>query len=189
MSNTDWALLRSLMGVNFNDDAAPVMAASSMALAAFAADDVEAVRQPAAAMAPGLRVVDTSTGEEVAAAPSPYLGSVAGIEWELIDLSPKNLAITAPGPNWFIRTGAGDDAITAHGGRNVLDGGGGSNFLTGGAGADTFFGDARDLAAPVWTTLATFAAATPQPCGASRPSASTSPSTRASAPPAIPALP
>jgi len=136
----------------FNDDATP-MAASGVLAAFAAAIEADVLQPPAEA---GLIAIDAATGQEIAATPLPYIGVVAGLEWQFIHLTPENLAITAAGPNWFIRTGAGDDAIAAHSGRNVLDGGGGSNFLTGGSGADVFFVDVRDPAVPVWSTLAAF---------------------------------
>ena len=71
----------------------------------------------------------------------------------MILLTPENLTIALAGPNWFVHSGSGDDAIAAFGGTNVLDGGTGSNFLTGGPGADTFFVDARGATAPIWSTV------------------------------------
>jgi hypothetical protein len=104
-----------------------------------------------------LAAVVSGSGAPFAAAPSFYAGPVAGIEREvIITLTSENLNITAGGPNWFIRTDAGDDGIAAFGGTNVLDGGTGSNFLTGAAGFDTFFVDARGATAPIWSTLNSF---------------------------------
>jgi serralysin len=50
-------------------------------------------------------------------------------------------------------SGNGNDAISVHGGTNVLDGGPGSNFLTGGSGTDTFYVDDRNAPADIWTTV------------------------------------
>ncbi len=97
--------------------------------------------------------VNGSTGNPMAIAPVFYAGPVAGLEREMILLTPENLTIALAGPNWFVHSGSGDDAIAAFGGTNVLDGGTGSNFLTGGPGADTFFVDARGATAPIWSTV------------------------------------
>ena len=97
--------------------------------------------------------VNGATGNPVAIAPVFYAGPVAGLEREMILLTPENLTIALAGPNWFVHSGSGDDAIAAFGGTNVLDGGTGSNFLTGGSGADTFFVDARGATAPIWSTV------------------------------------
>ena len=85
--------------------------------------------------------------------PTYYTGPVAGLEKELLLITPENLSIAVAGPNWFIHSGSGDDAIAAASGTNVLDGGTGSNFLTGGSGADTFFIDARGATLPTWSTI------------------------------------
>jgi hypothetical protein len=99
-------------------------------------------------------VVRSASGDAFAAAPAFYSGPVAQIERELvITLTTENLNVAAAGPNWFIRTDAGDDAISVAGGTNVLDGGTGSNFLTGAGGFDTFFVDARGATLPIWSTL------------------------------------
>lgn len=91
-------------------------------------------------------------GQQTALAPGWYAGPVAELEKEIILLDRGDIAITAYSDNWFIRTGDGSDAIAAAGGTNVVDGGTGSNFLSG-QGAETFFLDARGLAAPVWSTV------------------------------------
>ena len=101
-----------------------------------------------------LAAVVSGTGAPFAATPAFYAGPVAGIEREVIvTLTSENLNIAAGGPNWFIRTDAGDDGIIVAGGTNVLDGGTGSNFLTGAGGFDTFFIDARGATASIWSTL------------------------------------
>ncbi len=100
-----------------------------------------------------LAVVNGTTGLPVAATPVFYTGPVAGIEREFVLLTPENLTVAVAGPNWFIHSGSGDDAIAVAGGTNVLDGGTGSNFLTGASGADTFFVDARGATAPIWSTV------------------------------------
>jgi len=103
-----------------------------------------------------LAVIDGSTRQPVFLTPSFYNGPVTGIEKELIRNTSENFVISAGGPNWFIRTGSGDDAIAVISGTNVLDGGTGSNFLTGGSGPDSFFVDARNMTAPIWSTLVDF---------------------------------
>jgi Ca2+-binding RTX toxin-like protein len=102
-------------------------------------------------------VVDAATGLALPATPSFYSGPVAGLERELLAIVAQNVTAIANGPGWFIHSGAGDDALRALMGRNVLDGGTGSNFLTGGSGADSFFLDARGQTVPIWSTLVDFA--------------------------------
>lgn len=106
----------------------------------------------------GCSVTDTRTNTEITVTPTTYAGPVTGLDHELIRITAENLNVTPATDNWFIRTGAGTDAIAAHGGTNVLDGGGGSNFLTGAAGQDTFFLDARTAADAVWSTVVAFGA-------------------------------
>lgn len=103
-------------------------------------------------------VHDTTTDSRVAASGTSYSGPVAGLSSQYINLSPDGLAIAVATDGWFIHSGAGDDAIAAHGGTNVLDGGGGSNFLTGGSGPDTFFVDQRGATGDIWSTIVGFAA-------------------------------
>lgn len=88
----------------------------------------------------------------------PYTGPVAGIQHECIDITPDSINITSSTPNWFIHTGAGNDAINVSNGNgtNVLDGGTGSNFLVGGIGNDTFFVDARGAVQDTWSTVTGF---------------------------------
>lgn len=93
----------------------------------------------------------TSTGP-LPAVPRCYDGPVWDIEKEIILLDATDITLVATTPNWFLRTGPGNDAIAAAGGINVIDGGSGSNFLSG-QGTDTFFIDARGLLAPVWSTV------------------------------------
>jgi len=66
-----------------------------------------------------------------------YTGPVPGIDSELVLITPDNLVIGAPGPNVFIRTGSGDDAIVTNGGTNVVDASTGNNWLVS-FGTDTF---------------------------------------------------
>ena len=103
-----------------------------------------------------LVVINTATNQRVAAHPRFYDGPVAGLEKELILITPDNVNASVSGDNWFIHTGSGTDALAAHGGRNVLDGGTGSNFLTGASGEDTFFLDAREAIEAIWSTVVGF---------------------------------
>jgi len=99
-------------------------------------------------------IFDTTTNTVVPDTFShPYVGPVAGVQTELIDVSTHNLNITATAPSMFIHTGSGNDAVALKSGTNVVDGGTGSNFLTGGSGPDTFFVDARALSSDVWSTV------------------------------------
>ena len=112
--------------------------------------------------APALVVGDTTTNQPVAAVGQSYSGPVSGLQQEYIYAGGDNLDVTVNTDNWFIHTGAGEDAIAVAGGTNVLDGGTGSNFLVGGsgvgagAGFDTFFLDDRDATAPTWSTVVNF---------------------------------
>ena len=101
-------------------------------------------------------VADTVAGTNALIAAQAYSGPVANLLHQFIAITPDNLVILATTDNWFIRTGAGTDAIAARGGTNVIDGGGGSNFLTGGFGRDTFFVDLRGAVEDVWSTIANF---------------------------------
>ena len=86
---------------------------------------------------------------------SPYTGGVVGLSDEFIFPTTENINIASTLPSAFIRTGAGNDAITVFGGRNVIDAFTGSNFLTGGSGQDTFFVDGRG-GGVTWDTIVDF---------------------------------
>lgn len=111
-----------------------------------------------AASGANLGVLDTTTGQHVAAVGTAYVGPVAGLQDQYVNLTADSLNLTATSPNWFIHSGSGQDAINVSqaGGNNILDGGTGSNFLTGGAGNDTFYLDSRNAAAPIFSTVAGF---------------------------------
>ncbi len=102
--------------------------------------------------------VNSTSGQSGAIPGESYTGPVGGLINQLIQVTADSLAISATAPNSFIHTGSGDDAIdvSAVSGNNVLDGGTGSNFLVGGAGLDTFFLDARNAAASIWSTVGNF---------------------------------
>jgi predicted Zn-dependent protease len=106
--------------------------------------------------APGLSVVDTTMDQPVSASMEAYSGPVQNLQNEYINVTSDSLNIGVSTDNWFIHSGAGTDAITVHGGTNVLDGGTSSNFLTGGNGTDTFFVDDRNPTADIWSTVVGF---------------------------------
>jgi serralysin len=103
-----------------------------------------------------LSVLDTSTGQSVAATAQTYTGPVSGLQEQYINITSDSLNISVSTPDWFIHSGSGTDAIAASAGINVLDGGTGSNFLTGGSGTDTFFVDDRGPTADIWSTVVGF---------------------------------
>ena len=85
---------------------------------------------------------------------SDYAGPVAGLQNQFAAITAATTVIAAAeSDGWFLLGGAADDALAAHGGRNVLDGGAGSNFLVGGSGQDTFFVTVVPGAA-TWSTVA-----------------------------------
>ena len=105
---------------------------------------------------PSLAVLNTTTGRPVPATGQAYSGPVAGLQNQYINITTDSLNISTATPNWFIHSGAGNDALAVSSGSNVLDGGTGSNFLTGGSGPDTFFVDDRAAAADIWSTVNNF---------------------------------
>jgi hypothetical protein len=107
---------------------------------------------PSAAAAE-VAMFDTTTGQSGPVAAIAYAGPVAGLQHQFVYSGGDSVSISVSSDNWFVHGGAGDDALAAHGGYNVLDGGAGSNFLTGGSGTDTFFVDDRNPATDVWTTV------------------------------------
>jgi predicted Zn-dependent protease len=104
----------------------------------------------------GFAVVDTTTGMPVTAIGQPYVGPVAGLSNQYINITTDSLNISASTPGWFIHSGSGTDALAVSSGTNVLDGGAGSNFLTGGSGTDTFFVDDRAATTTIWSTVVGF---------------------------------
>jgi len=106
---------------------------------------------------PGVLIRDMTLSQDVAdTLTHPYVGPVAGLQSEFVDVTSHNLNITATKSNMFIHTGNGADAVVVLSGRNVVDGGGGSNFLTGGTGTDTFFVDTRGASQDIWSTVKGF---------------------------------
>ncbi len=91
-----------------------------------------------------------------------YTGPTAGLAWEFAPITQRSLVVAASSSNIFLRGSAGDDALVAKNGTNVLDGAGGSNFMFGGTGADggkdTFFSGALlgNGAVSTWDTVGNF---------------------------------
>ena len=134
-------------------------AAKAAQIAAWVAQDDagEALPAPYAPPAASLAVFDATVGRAVPDTLStPYAGPVAGIAEQYVSVSPDSLSIAANSPNYFIHTGAGNDAVQLLGGINVVDAGAGSNFLAGGTGRDTFFLDDRAPGGPIWSTVTGF---------------------------------
>jgi hypothetical protein len=113
--------------------------------------------QPAPLTA-GFDVVNETTGKVYQSVGEPYTGPVAGISNDIILITSDNINVTALSGNVFIKSGSGDDGlnVAAANGNNILDGSTGSNFLTGGTGNDTFYVDARQLTANVWSSVVNF---------------------------------
>jgi hypothetical protein len=105
---------------------------------------------------PPLTVLDTTTGQSITATGTAYVGPVAGLQEEYINLTTDSLNITATTPNWFIAGGSGENGIAVTSGNNIIDGGDGSNFLTGGTGHDSFYLDDRAPTAPIFSTIVNF---------------------------------
>jgi serralysin len=83
----------------------------------------------------------------------PYSGPLTYLSGQFIFLGSDGISLSAAAPNVFLRSGSGDDALQVAAGQTVVDAGTGSNFLAGGVGADTFFLDARDPGAPIWSSI------------------------------------
>ncbi len=75
-----------------------------------------------------LAALDVSTGGAVAAARQAYSGPVADLWNQYIAITSDNVNIAVASNGWFLHSGAGDDALAAYSGTNVLDGGTGSIF-------------------------------------------------------------
>ena len=102
---------------------------------------------------------DTTTSVSGGDAATYYTGPVNYLQWQYIWNSPDGVAMAGLADNMFLHGGDGADAISAHGGSNVIDGGAGSNFLVGATGADggtdTFFVDGRG-GAVTWSSIVNF---------------------------------
>ncbi len=103
-------------------------------------------------------VGNQTTGQQTSPGGDKYVGPVAGVDTQLLLITPDNLNISATVPNVFIHSGSGTDAIDVSrvNGNNILDGSTGSNFLVGGTGRDTFFLDDRNAASDVYSTVVNF---------------------------------
>ena len=103
--------------------------------------------------------VDTVNDVSGSEAMNAYTGPVSYLQYEYIWNSTDDVVLGATVNNVFLHGGAGQDALVAVGGSNVLDGGAGSNFLIGAkgtdGGTDTFFVDERG-AGVTWSTLLNF---------------------------------
>jgi V8-like Glu-specific endopeptidase len=146
-----------VVGLVSSGDGGPGSAGFFTQITTATVDQIDAwMAQDQAATATPLTVEDVTTGEPIAPAAQAYAGPVSGLQRQFVDITPDSLDITATTPNWFIASGAGNDAIAVRSGTNVLDGGTGSNFLTGGIGDDTFFVDDRGATADIWSTVVNF---------------------------------
>ena len=125
------------------------------------ASSLGTLTSPTGSTAPtsGFAVTDTTTGATTQAAGSSYSGPVSYLKTQYASSTSDGVNVIAEGPNVFITSGAGNDAVVANTGSNVLDGGAGSNFLVGASGADggtdTFFLDTRG-GQSTWDTLVNF---------------------------------
>ena len=127
-----------------NVGAAPELMASDVLLDADAAGTGTSVT---------LDVGAISVAGDTQDAHQAYIGPVDGLDFEYAAIHSDSVVAVANTDNWFLHGTDGEDALTAHGGRNVLDGGAGSNFLVGGTGTDTFFVDVV-AGATTWSTVA-----------------------------------
>ena len=119
---------------------------------------IEAAPPPPPPTSGNFIVGDQSTGQQAYLSGDKYAGPAAGINQQLVLITPDNLNITATTPNVFIHSGSGTDAlnVSSVNGNNILDGSTGSNFLVGGTGLDTFFLDDRNAASDVYSTVVNF---------------------------------
>ena len=100
-------------------------------------------------------VMRDAAGREFTSSGEATDGAVDYLQAQYIHAGDAGVSIGAAMANVFIKGGAGDDALAAQSGRNVLDGGRGSNFLVGGSGVDTYFIDGRGGQA-TWGTVVGF---------------------------------
>ena len=84
-----------------------------------------------------------------------YTGPTTWLNNDFIAVNDENLNIIATTPSVFMHGGAGNDALVALSGNNLIDGGFGSNFLTGGTGQDVFYLDAAG-GQNTWSTMVNF---------------------------------
>jgi hypothetical protein len=129
---------------------APVGVLDTVAVARARIDDDEPVD--------GIDVRSAATSAAVVTAPAHYNGPMHGVEREFITATDESLNIAVGGAAWFIRTGAGDDAIATGRGTYVIDAGGGSNFIGSEPSQVHVVLDPRGATAPGWSTIANFGA-------------------------------
>jgi hypothetical protein len=100
------------------------------------------------------QLVDTST---LFVMPDFYTGSVAGIDFQLIDTSTNAVIVGSKFNDFIVLQGGGNKAVDGGDGGDILDGGTGSSFMTGGGSgiADTFFFDGR-ATGTAWSTITDF---------------------------------
>jgi Ca2+-binding RTX toxin-like protein len=98
--------------------------------------------------------VDTSN---VFVMPDFYTGSVAGIDFQLIDTSANAVVVGSAFNDFIVLQGTGNKAVDGGEGSDIIGGGTGSNFVTGGGSgiADTFFFDGRATGTS-WSTITDF---------------------------------
>ena len=124
-----------------------------------AVNSLEITTTSAANAIPGFTYLDTTTKGVGSQGGQQYTGPVNYLQTQFIGPTTQDgVNVTAHLPDVFLQGGAGNDALAADSGSNVLDGGFGSNFLVGATGADggtdTFFLDGRS--GTTWDTLVNF---------------------------------
>ena len=107
---------------------------------------------------PAFSIQDTVIKAASTSAGQQYTGPVNYLQSQYIWASADGANVATNLPDVFLQGGAGNDALVASAGSNVLDGGLGSNFVTGASGADggrdTVFLDGT--AGTSWDTVANF---------------------------------
>ena len=135
--------------------AAPVFASMRIDLNASLSDGVEMIEGGTfGGESSEAQLVDTSN---VFVMPDFYTGSVAGIDFQLIDTSANAVVVGSAFNDFIVLQGTGNKAVDGGEGSDIMDGGTGSSFVTGGGAgiADTFFFDGRS-AGTTWSTIADF---------------------------------
>ena len=110
--------------------------AAAAQIAAWVQQDDAGLAEPAPYALPvaSLAIYDATAKQAMSDTLStPFTGGLPFVAEQYVSVSPHSLNIAAASPNYFIHTGAGNDAVQLLGGTNVVDAGAGSNLLTGGA--------------------------------------------------------
>ena len=144
------------LNIGYNVQITPAAAAQ---IAAWVQQDDAGLALPAPFTLPvaSLAIFDATAKQAVSDTLSaPFAGTLPYLAEQYVSVTPHSLNIAAGSPNYFIHTGAGNDAVQLLGGTNVVDAGAGSNYLTGGTGRDTFFLDTRGAASDIWDTVSRF---------------------------------